>query len=118
MIKISIFIALSVISIIIYDSINKSTTRRKKSQKGAMVFLRANNAYIRKKLEEKGFNVCPCARLYYNDWLYTTTHGATICGFNESKMHLIDDARKNGMCIVDCAKSLSVFISELKKLEI
>lgn len=117
MTKIFITIALSVIVILLYDRIKK-LHKRNDAHKCAFVFLRANNAYIRKKLRERGFNVCTCANLYYNDWLYATMDGAIVCGFNENKMHIVDDARKNGMRIIDCAKNLSVFVKELQNLDL
>lgn len=117
MTKIFITIALSVIVILLYDRIKK-LHKRNDAHKYAFVFLRANNAYIRKKLRERGFNVCTCANLYYNDWLYATMDGAIVCGFNENKMHIVDDARKNGMHIIDCAKNLSVFVKELQNLDL
>lgn len=115
--KVFITVALSVIAILLYDRIKKRC-KKNNAHKKTIVFLRANNAYIRKKLRERGFNVCTCANLYYNDWLYATTDGAIVCGFNENKMHIVDDARKNGMRIADCAKNLSVFVKELQNLDV
>lgn len=89
-----------------------------KHSKETFVFLRANNAYIRKRLKEEGFNVCFCAHSYSNNYLYACLDHSLICGFNESQMHLIDDAKKKGSKMVDCAKNLNAFIEELKKLEL
>lgn len=115
--KVFITVVLSVIVILLYGRI-KQRCKKNNAHKKTIVILRANNAYIRKKLRERDFNVCTCADLYYNDWLYATTDGIIICGFNENKTHVIEDARKNGMRIIDCAKNLSVFIKELQNLDL
>ena len=108
------------IGVIAYDRYKHREYYKKNSiaKKETFVFLRENNAYIRKKLREKGFNICPCALSYRNGYLYASLDRSIICGFNESQMHLIEDARKNGSKVVDCARNLKVFIEELDKLNL
>ena len=108
------------IGVIAYDRYKHREYYKKNSiaKKETFVFLRENNAYIRKKLREKGFNVCPCTLSYRNDYLYASLDRSIICGFNERQVHLIEDAKKNGARVIDCAKNLSAFIIELKMLDL
>lgn len=119
MIKILVFIAISAIAIIVYDRIKyRKYYTKDNSFEETLVILRENNPYIRKILREEGFNLCPCAFNYRFGYLYACLDRSIICGFNESQMHLIEDAKKNGAKIIDCARNVNVFIEELKKLEL
>ena len=94
---------------------------RKKSymQEGKkFVFLRANSEPIRNLLREYNIKLCPCALNFTNSYLYMTEDGTLVCGFNENHTHLIADARKNKMDIIDCGHDISMFINEIKKLNI
>ena len=95
--------------------------RRKKPymQEGRkFIFLRANSEPIRNLLREYKIKLCPCALNFTNSYLYTTDDGALVCGFNESHTHLIADARKNKMDIIDCGHDISMFVREINKLTI
>lgn len=119
MIMYLLFVVISVIAIIAYDRIKyRKYYTKDNTHEETFVFLRANNAYIRKKLKEQGFNICPCALSYRNDYLYACLDRSIICGFNENQMHLIEDAKRNNTKMIDCARNLSVFIRELKKLDL
>lgn len=82
-----------------------------------MVVLRRNSPKVRELLKEKGLNLCVCSYNFTNTYLYTEEDGALICGFNESSMHLMSDAIRCGMIIVDCEYSVSKFIDEVEKLK-
>lgn len=82
-----------------------------------MVVLRRNSPKVRELLKEKGLNLCVCSYNFTNTYLYTEEDGALICGFNESSMHLMSDAIRCGMIIVDCGYSVSKFIDEVEKLK-
>lgn len=107
-----------VIVVIFFDMKDRYNRKKQEKKTKTFVFLRENNAHVRNELRKLGFNVCPCALSYRNDYLYAALDRAIICGFNERSQNLIENARNNGMRVVDCAKNLGVFINELQKLEL
>lgn len=98
-----------------HKSAKTSLKTFKKGKK--MVVLRRNSPKVRELLKEKGLNLCVCSYNFTNTYLYTEEDGALICGFNESSMHLMSDAAKSGMIIIDCGYSVSKFIDEVEKLK-
>lgn len=90
--------------------------RKYYSSKGKMVVLRINNPDVRDRLNSEGLSLCQCA--YYNTHKYLyTIEGDRICGFTEECTHLIDDAIKNHQEVIDCDIDVSMFVSEVKKLQ-
>ena len=117
-IQIDVIIVLSIlwlvaIAIIVADRIKY---RKYYSSKGKMVFLRINNPDVRDSLNSEGLSLCQCA--YYNTHKYLyTIEGDRICGFTEECTHLIEDAIKNHQEVIDCDIDVSMFVSEVKKLQ-
>lgn len=90
--------------------------RKYYSSKGKMVVLRINNPDVRDRLNSEGLSLCQCA--YYNTHKYLyTIEGDRICGFTEECTHLIEDAIKNHQDVIDCDIDVSMFVSEVKKLQ-
>lgn len=90
--------------------------RKYYSSKGKMVVLRINNPDVRDRLNSEGLSLCQCA--YYNTHKYLyTIEGDRICGFTEECTHLIEDAIKNHQEVIDCDIDVSMFVSEVKKLQ-
>ena len=117
-IQIDLIILLSIlllvaIAIIVADRIKY---RKYYSSKGKMVVLRINNPDVRDRLNSEGLSLCQCA--YYNTHKYLyTIEGDRICGFTEECTHLIEDAIKNHQEVIDCDIDVSMFVSEVKKLQ-
>lgn len=117
-IQIDLIILLSIlwlvaISIIVADRIKY---RKYYYSKGKMVVLRINNPDVRDRLNSEGLSLCQCA--YYNTHKYLyTIEGDRICGFTEECTHLIEDAIKNHQEVIDCDIDVSMFVSEVKKLQ-
>lgn len=101
------------IAIIVADRIKY---RKYYSSKGKMVVLRINNPDVRDRLNSEGLSLCQCA--YYNTHKYLyTIEGDRICGFTEECTNLIEDATKNHQEVIDCDIDVSMFVSEVKKLQ-
>lgn len=101
------------IAIIVADRIKY---RKYYSSKGKMVVLRINNPDVRDRLNSEGLSLCQCA--YYNTHKYLyTIEGDRICGFTEEYTHLIEDAIKSHQQVIDCDIDVSMFVSEVKKLQ-
>lgn len=113
-IQIDVIIVLAVaIAIIVADRIKY---RKYYSSKGKMVVLRINNPDVRDRLNSEGLSLCQCA--YYNTHKYLyTIEGDHICGFTEECTPLIEDAIKNHQEVIDCDIDVSMFVSEVKKLQ-
>lgn len=117
-IQIDLIILLSIlwlvaIAIIVADRIKYS---KYYSSKCKMVVLRINNPDVRDRLNSEGLSLCQCA--YYNTHKYLyTIEGDRICGFTEECTHLIEDAIKNHQEVIDCDIDVSMFVSEVKKLQ-
>lgn len=102
------------IAVIFYDRIRH---RKYYNKKGTIIFLRRNNPDVRKQIKEAGIQLCPCARNFSNTFLYYTEEGCIVCGFNESRQHLISDADKNHINVIDCGTDVDKFIQEVKSYE-
>lgn len=101
------------IAVIVADRIKY---RKYYSSKGKMVVLRINNPDVRDRLNSEGLSLCQCA--YYNTHKYLyTIEGDRICGFTEECTHLIEDAIKSHQQVIDCDIDVSMFVSEVKKLQ-
>lgn len=117
-IQIDVIIVLSIlwlvaIAIIVADRIKYS---KYYSSKCKIVVLRINNPDVRDRLNSDGLSLCQCA--YYNTHKYLyTIEGDRICGFTEECTHLIEDAIKNHQEVIDCDIDVSMFVSEVKKLQ-
>lgn len=98
------------IGVIIYDRIRY---RKYYEQKGKFTFIRINNPDVRKQIKDAGIPLCPCAREFRNSYLYTQD-GTIVCGFSENNQHLIADAVKNNMKVIDCGINVYKFIREVK----
>lgn len=105
-------ITLAAIAVVVYDRIKYN---KYYSSQGKLIVLRFNNSTARKALEEQGFNLCQCAYFNTNRYLFTT-EGDRICGFTEECTHLIEDARKHHMKVIEC-DNVGMFICEVKKLQ-
>lgn len=101
------------VAVIIYDRIRH---RKYYEQKGTFILLRTNYPDVRKQIKEAGITLCPCAREFRNTYLYTSD-GAIVCGFNESQQHLIANAAKSHMKIIDCGINVDKFIQEVKNYD-
>lgn len=112
-------LAIALVGFCVYEHRKSAKTSLKAFiKKGKkMVVLRRNSPKVRELLKEKGLNLCVCSYNFTNTYLYTEEDGALICGFNESSMHLMSDAIRCGMIIVDCGYSVSKFIDEVEKLK-
>ena len=109
-------LAIALVGFCVYEYRKSAKTSLKVFKKGKkMVVLRRNSPKVRELLKEKGLDLCICSNYFTNTYLYTEEDGALICGFNESSMHLMSDAVKSGMIIVDCGYSVSKFIDEVEK---
>ena len=111
-------LAIALVGFCVYEYRKSAKTSLKVFKKGKkMVVLRRNSPKVRELLKEKGLDLCICSNYFTNTYLYTEEDVALICGFNESSMHLMSDAVKSGMIIVDCGYSVSKFIDEVEKLK-
>lgn len=97
------------IAVIIYDRIRH---RKRYKSEVVFIFLRINNPSVRKQIREAGIKLCPCAREFRNNYLYSVD-GSLICGFNENRRRLIADATKNNAHIIDCGTDVKKFIKEI-----
>lgn len=111
-------LGIALIGFCAYEYRKSAKTSLKAFKKGKkMVVLRWNNPKVRELLKEEGLNLCVCSYNFTNTYLYTEEDGALICGFNESSMHLMSDAAKSGMIVIDCGYSIGKFINEVEKLK-
>lgn len=101
------------VAVIIYDRIRH---HKYYEQKGTFILLRTNYPDVRKQIREAGITLCPCAREFSNIYLYTLD-GAIVCGFNENRQHLIADAVKKHMKVIDCGINVGKFIQEVKSYD-
>ena len=117
-IQIDVIIVLAIlllvdIAIIVADRIKY---RKYYSSKDKMVVLRINNSEVRGRLNSEGLTLCQCA--YYNTHKYLyAIEGDLICGFTEECTHLIENAIKNNLEVIDCDIDVSKFVNEVKKLQ-
>lgn len=107
-----IFCFVMPIAVIIYDRIRH---RKRYNSEDIFVFLRINNPSVRKQIREAGIKLCPCSREFRNNYLYTVD-GSLVCGFNENHRHLIANAMKFKMIVIDCGTDVERFIQETKEL--
>lgn len=111
-------LGIALIGFCVYEYRKSAKTSLKAFKKGKkMVVLRRNSPKVRELVKEEGLNLCVCSYNFTNTYLYTEEDGALICGFNESSMHLMSDAAKSGMIVIDCGYSVSKFIDEVEKLK-
>lgn len=111
-------LVIALVGFCVYEYRKSAKTSLKVFKKGKkMVVLRRNSPKVRELLKEEGLNLCVCSYNFTNTYLYTEEDGALICGFNESSMHLMSDAAKSGMIVIDCGYSISKFIDEVEKLK-
>lgn len=99
------------IAVIFYDRIRH---RKRYKNEEVFIFLHINNPSVRKQIREAGIKLCSCSREFRNNYLYTVD-GSLVCGFNENHRHLIADANRFKMNIIDCGTDVEKFIQEIKE---
>lgn len=104
---------LSGIAVIVYDRIKYHKYYAKKD---TFIFLRINNPEVRKSLMSAGIHLCPCSKEFRNIYLYTSD-GSIVCGFSENHQHLIANAVKEHMKIIDCGIDVNKFIQKVKNYD-